>query len=271
MAVPAHNLRARQARLGESASSSTAGWIFGSVISDGVSPSVIPSCVYSPGVMTLWLLAFGLPAHVPRVWRRRCRVSWTWIAAVACVSLTFAHLRSALRRRDRGQSVTAPSPAAETDRPIVVAKVPQHPRDSGDRGGPRLLAHYQFVVGDHPCKLCQLQRVCMIGVTLGAVLNLMLGMRGSGTTRYRSCLPSRGRSHPSGTSDQRLPVSGRAARLRTDCSRITYLHGLSRFWVAIFACAAILMWGAGSETDSGCLGARHPTTPFALLAIGLVV
>lgn len=73
--------------------------------------------------------------------------------------------------------MTAPSPAAETDRPIVVARFLN---TLGILGIVAVLGsslYYQFVVGDHPCKLCQLQRVCMIGVTLGAVLNLMLGMR----------------------------------------------------------------------------------------------
>lgn len=74
--------------MGGSASPSAAGWIFGSVISGGVSPSVIPCCVYSPGVMTLWLLALAFLLMSACLAAALRRVSWTWIAAVACVSLT---------------------------------------------------------------------------------------------------------------------------------------------------------------------------------------
>ena len=169
--------------------------------------------------------------------------------------------------------MTAPSPAAETDRPIVVARLLN---TLGILGIVAVLGsslYYQFVVGDHPCKLCQLQRVCMIGVTLGAVLNLMLGMR---VRHYAVSIM--------------FAVSGALASFRhilinacpypgeppgfgpTVLGLHTYTWAFTVFGVAIFGCAAILMWGAGvSETDSGCLGARHPTTPFALLAIGLVV
>ena len=48
MAVPALAAVPDRRAWANPASSSTAGWIFGSVIGDGVSPSVIPSCVYSP-------------------------------------------------------------------------------------------------------------------------------------------------------------------------------------------------------------------------------
>lgn len=132
--------------------------------------------------------------------------------------------------------------------------------------------YFQFVVGDHPCKLCQLQRVCMIGVTLGAAMNLMLGMRvrhyavsimfavSGALAAFRHILinacPYEG--EPGGFGPAVLGLH-------------TYTWAFTVFGTAIFACAAMLMWPAGvSTSDSGCRGTRHWTTPIATAAVGLI-
>lgn len=160
-----------------------------------------------------------------------------------------------------------------TERPIVVARVLNIAGILAIVAVLGASLYYQFVVGDHPCKLCQLQRVCMIGVTLGAAMNLTLGMR---VRHYAVSIM--------------FAVSGALASFRHILINAcpypgeppgfgpavlglhTYTWAFTVFGTAIFASAAILMWGAGvSETDPGCLGTRHPTRPFAMAAIGLIV
>jgi disulfide bond formation protein DsbB len=163
-------------------------------------------------------------------------------------------------------------PSSAADRPIVVARV------LNTLGILAIVAvlgsslYYQFVVGDHPCKLCQLQRVCMIGVALGAAMNLMLGMRvrhyavsimfsvSGALAAFRHILINA------------CPYPGEPAGFGPAVLGLhTYTWAFTVFGTAIFASAAILMWGAGvSEADSGCLGTRHWTKPFAVVAVGLV-
>lgn len=132
--------------------------------------------------------------------------------------------------------------------------------------------YYQFVVGDQPCKLCQLQRVCMIGVTLGAAMNLMLGMRvrhyavsimfavSGALAAFRHILINA------------CPYPGEPAGFGPAVLGLhTYTWAFTVFGTAIFACAAILMWTAGvSDTDPGCLGTTHWTSRLAVPAVGLV-
>ena len=132
----------------------------------------------------------------------------------------------------RGQSVTAPSPAAETDRPIVVTKGSSTPSDSGDRGGPRLLALLPVRRGRSPCKAVPTP-AGVRSVSRSAVLNLMLGMQ---VRHYAVSIvfAVSGRSHPSAYPD-RQPVSG--SRRSDHCSQLHTLHmGFHGFGVAIFAC-----------------------------------
>ncbi|MFM9032999.1 MAG: disulfide bond formation protein B [Mycobacterium sp.] len=164
------------------------------------------------------------------------------------------------------------TPAAGARRPIVVARVLN---TAGILAIAAVLGsslYYQFVVGDQPCKLCQLQRVCMIGVALGAVLNLTLGMR---VRHYAVSVM--------------FAVSGALAAFRHILINAcpypgeppgfgpavlglhTYTWAFVVFGTAIFACAAVLMWDAGtSDTDSGCLGTGHWTRPVAMFAVGLI-
>ena len=166
--------------------------------------------------------------------------------------------------------MTAPNAAAE--RPIVVARV------LNAAGILALVAvlgsslYYQFVVGDQPCKLCQLQRVGMIGVALGAAMNLMLGMRvrhyavsimfavSGALASFRHILINA------------CPYPGEPAGFGPAVLGLhTYTWAFTVFGIAIFASAAILMWSPGiSDADSGCLATRHWTKPLALLAVGLV-
>lgn len=166
--------------------------------------------------------------------------------------------------------MTAPSPAPE--RPIVVARLVNIAAILVVVAVLGSSLYYQFVVGDHPCKLCQLQRVCMIGVTLGAAMNLMLGMRvghyaisimfavSGALAAFRHILinacPYPG--EPSGFGPAVLGLH-------------TYTWAFAVFGTAIFASAAILMWTAAvRQTDSGCLGTTHWTKPLAVIAVGLV-
>lgn len=163
-------------------------------------------------------------------------------------------------------------PVSLTQRPIVVARVLNALAILGVVAVLGSSLYYQFVVGDHPCKLCQLQRVCMIGVTLGAAMNLMLGMR---VRHYAVSIM--------------FAVSGALASLRHILINAcpypgepagfgpavfglhTYTWAYTVFGVGIFAIAAVLMWSAGvSDDDEGCLRTTHWTKPLAFLAVGLV-
>jgi disulfide bond formation protein DsbB len=133
--------------------------------------------------------------------------------------------------------------------------------------------YYQFVEHDSPCKLCQLQRVCMIGVTLGAVLNLTLGMRvrhyavsimfavSGALAAFRHILINA------------CPVPGEPSGFGPAIAGLhTYTWAFTVFGVAIFASAAMLMWSAAlDDSDPGCLDGRHWTKPAAIVAVVLVL
>lgn len=157
-------------------------------------------------------------------------------------------------------------------RPIVIARVLNIVAILGVVAVLGSSLYYQFVVGDHPCKLCQLQRIGMIGVTLGAAMNLMLGLRvrhyavsimfavSGALASFRHILINA------------CPYPGEPAGFGPAVLGLhTYTWAMTVFGVAIFACAAVLMWSAGvSDSDPGCLRARHWTTTPAVVAVGLV-
>lgn len=132
--------------------------------------------------------------------------------------------------------------------------------------------YYQFVVGDSPCKLCQLQRVCMIGVALGAAMNIALGIRvrhyAISTMFAVSGAVAAGRH----ILINACPVPGEPSGFGPAVAGFhTYTWAFAVFGTAIFASALMLMWPAGrSETDSGCFGLNHWTRSLGIFAVGLM-
>jgi disulfide bond formation protein DsbB len=133
--------------------------------------------------------------------------------------------------------------------------------------------YYQFGVGDAPCKLCQLQRVCMIGVTLGAAMNLAIGMRVRHYAISIMFAVSGALAAGRHILINACPYPGEPAGFGPAVLGLhTYTWAFTVFGTAIFATAAMLMWSAGfSESDSGCFTARHWTRPAGIFAIGLVL
>jgi len=131
---------------------------------------------------------------------------------------------------------------------------------------------YQFVEHDAPCKLCQLQRVCMIGVALGAALNLMLGMRARHYALSIMFAVSGAVAAGRHILINACPVPGEPSGFGPAVAGLhTYTWAFTVFGVAIFAAAAMVMWTAAlDEGDPGCLGARHWTKSAAILAVGLI-
>lgn len=133
--------------------------------------------------------------------------------------------------------------------------------------------YYQFVLDDAPCKLCLLQRVCMVGVALGAAMNIALGMRAkhyaitvmfsvsgavaAGRHILINACPLPG--EPSGYGPELLGFH-------------TYTWAFAVFGTAIFASAIMLMWPAAlKESDPGSFGQKHWTKPIGLFVIGLIL
>lgn len=131
--------------------------------------------------------------------------------------------------------------------------------------------YYQFGEGDHPCKLCQLQRVCLIGVALGAAMNLTLGMR---VRHYAiSILFAVSGALAAGRHIliNACPVPGEPSGFGPALLGLhTYTWAFTVFGTAIFASAAMLMWPTGlRESDSG--GHKRPDNALGLFAVGLML
>ena len=164
------------------------------------------------------------------------------------------------------------APIATAGRPIIVARMLNIAGILGIAAVLCFSLYFQFAVGDQPCKLCQLQRVCMLGVSLGAVLNLTLGMQvrhyavsimfavSGALASFRHILINA------------CPYPGEPAGFGPAIHGLhTYTWAFTVFGIAIFASAAVLMWSAGlSETDTGCVTSRHWTTPLSIAAIAVV-
>lgn len=132
--------------------------------------------------------------------------------------------------------------------------------------------YYQFVLHDSPCKLCLLQRVCMVGVTLGAVMNLTLGMR---VRHYAiSIMFAVSGALASGRHIliNACPLPGEPSGFGPAVAGFhTYTWAFAVFGTAIFASALMMMWsGALDETDPGCLGDKHWTRWFGLVAVTVI-
>lgn len=133
--------------------------------------------------------------------------------------------------------------------------------------------YYQFVEHDAPCKLCQLQRVCMIGVALGAALNLTLGMRVRHYAVSIMFAVSGALAAGRHILINACPVPGEPSGFGPAIAGLhTYTWAFTVFGVAIFASAAMLMWSAAlDDSDPGCFADRHGTKPAALAAVGLIL
>ena len=131
--------------------------------------------------------------------------------------------------------------------------------------------YYQFGEGDQPCKLCQLQRVCMIGVALGAAMNLTLGMR---VRHYAiSILFAVSGALAAGRHIliNACPVPGEPSGFGPALLGLhTYTWAFTVFGTAIFASALMLMWPAGlTEGDAGA--EKQPVRALGLAAVGLML
>lgn len=132
--------------------------------------------------------------------------------------------------------------------------------------------YYQFVLDDAPCKLCLLQRVCMLGVTLGGVMNLALGMR----VRHYAITIMFAVSGALASGRHILinacPVPGEPSGYGPAIAGFhTYTWAFAVFGVAIFASAIMLMWRGGiSEADPGCFADGQPARSAAMVAVGVI-
>lgn len=132
--------------------------------------------------------------------------------------------------------------------------------------------YYQFVLDDAPCKLCLLQRVCMVGVALGAAMNIALGMR---VKHYAiTVMFSVAGALAAGRHIliNACPLPGEPSGFGPAVAGFhTYTWAFAVFGTAIFVSALMLLWPAGrNENDPGCFGERHWTRPIGLGAVGLI-
>lgn len=133
--------------------------------------------------------------------------------------------------------------------------------------------YYQFGEGDAPCKLCQLQRVCMIGVALGAAMNLALGMRIRHYAISIMFAVSGALAAGRHILINACPVPGEPSGFGPAVAGLhTYTWAFTVFGTAIFASALMLMWpSALNEPDTGSAAQRHWTKPVGTAAVVLLL
>ena len=133
--------------------------------------------------------------------------------------------------------------------------------------------YYQFGEGDAPCKLCQLQRVCMIGVALGAAMNLALGMRIRHYAISIMFAVSGALAAGRHILINACPVPGEPSGFGPAVAGLhTYTWAFTVFGTAIFASALMLMWpSALNGGDTGRASQRHWTKPVGNASVILLL
>lgn len=164
------------------------------------------------------------------------------------------------------------APSSVVGRSIITARVLNAVGILGIAAVLAASLYYQFGEGDAPCKLCQLQRLCMIGVTLGAGMNLAVGMRIRHYAISIMFAVSGALAAGRHILINACPVPGEPSGFGPAIGGLhTYTWAFTVFGTAIFASAIMLMWPAGlSDSDSGSFGEKHWTKSLGVFAVGLV-
>ncbi|MGD9620217.1 MAG: disulfide bond formation protein B [Mycolicibacterium sp.] len=168
--------------------------------------------------------------------------------------------------------VAIDGPDSRVDGPIIAARLLNAFGILGIAAVLGASLYYQFVLDDAPCKLCLLQRVCMVGVALGAAMNIALGMR----VRHYAIAVMFSVSGALAAGRHILinacPLPGEPSGYGPDLFGFhTYTWAFAVFGTAIFASAIMLMWSDGlNEEDSGSFGQKHWTKPIGICVVGLI-